>query len=129
MSFRRIRQGCLYLSKSRISSSEDRRLPCVRILTYFPFQLVTRLTESEIPRSTEYVDRFPEAFSNISTWISEGRIIRKFHVIEGLEKAPESLPLLFSGGNTGKLFVSRSSGPHNLSLIRCTFQSRSRFWS
>ncbi|KAF8263880.1 alcohol dehydrogenase [Lactarius quietus] len=45
------------------------------------------------------------SFSDISKWISEGRIIRRFHIIEGLEKAPESLPLLFSGGNTGKLVV------------------------
>ncbi|KAH9063837.1 alcohol dehydrogenase [Lactarius vividus] len=58
----------------------------------------------------DYVDRFPEAFTNLGKWISEGRIIRKFHVVEGLEKAPESLPLLFSGGNIGKLVV-HVSGP------------------
>ena len=53
----------------------------------------------------DYADRYPEAFVDLSKWLSEGRITRKFHVVEGLEKAPESLPLLFSGGNTGKLFV------------------------
>ncbi|KAH9004780.1 alcohol dehydrogenase [Lactarius hatsudake] len=57
----------------------------------------------------DYADRYPEALTNLSKWISEGRIIRKFHIVEGLEKAPESLPLLFSGGNTGKLVV-RVSG-------------------
>ncbi|KAH9068394.1 hypothetical protein EDB83DRAFT_2314557 [Lactarius deliciosus] len=41
------------------------------------------------------------ALTNLSKWISEGRIIRKFHVVERLEKADESLPLLFSGGNIG----------------------------
>ncbi|KAH9022467.1 alcohol dehydrogenase [Lactarius pseudohatsudake] len=56
----------------------------------------------------DYADRYPEALTNLSKWISEGRIIRKFHIVEGLEKAPESLPLLFSGGNTGKLFVPPS---------------------
>lgn len=35
--------------------------------------------------------------------------MRKFHIVEGLEKAPEALPLLFTGGNTGKLFVFKSS--------------------
>ncbi|KAI9436738.1 hypothetical protein H4582DRAFT_406896 [Lactarius indigo] len=59
---------------------------------------------------TDYADRFPEAFTYLSKWISEGRIIRKFHIVERLEKAPESLPLLFSGGNNGKLVV-RVSGP------------------
>ncbi|KAI9461644.1 hypothetical protein BJY52DRAFT_1203437 [Lactarius psammicola] len=54
---------------------------------------------------TDYTDRFPEAFTNLGRWISEGRIIRKFHIVESLEKAPESLPLLFSGRNTGKLVV------------------------
>ncbi|KAI9439981.1 alcohol dehydrogenase [Lactarius indigo] len=58
----------------------------------------------------DYAGRFPEAFTDLGKWISEGRIIRKFHVVEGLEKAPESLPLLFSGGNTGKLVV-HVSGP------------------
>lgn len=36
-------------------------------------------------------------------WIAEGKIKRKFHIVEGLEKCPEYLNLLFSGGNTGKL--------------------------
>ncbi|KAF8269575.1 alcohol dehydrogenase [Lactarius quietus] len=58
----------------------------------------------------DYAQRYPEALTNLSKWISEGRIIRKFHIVEGLEKAPESLPLLYSGGNTGKLVV-HVSGP------------------
>ncbi|KAH9039710.1 hypothetical protein EDB84DRAFT_1051634 [Lactarius hengduanensis] len=60
--------------------------------------------------ATVVQDRFPEAFTNLGRWISEGRIIHKFQVVEGLEKAPESLPLLFSGGNIGKLVV-HVSGP------------------
>jgi hypothetical protein len=60
-------------------------------------------------RRFDYVDRYPEALRDLSKWVSEGRIVRKFHIIEGLEKAPETLPLLFTGGNTGKLFVLTSS--------------------
>ena len=56
----------------------------------------------------DYVDRFPEALRDLSKWIAEGRVVRKFHIVEGLEKAPEALPLLFTGGNTGKLFVSKA---------------------
>ncbi len=67
------------------------------------------LTESAISRRFDYADRFPEALTDLSKWISEGRLTRKYHIVEGLEKAPESLPLLFSGGNTGKLFVHPTS--------------------
>lgn len=37
--------------------------------------------------------------------LADGSIKRKFHIVEGLEKAPESLPLLFSGLNSGKLWA------------------------
>lgn len=52
-----------------------------------------------------YVERYPEALRELSKWLSEGHIIRKYHIVEGLERAPDALPLLFTGGNTGKLFV------------------------
>jgi len=58
----------------------------------------------------DYADRFPEALADFGKWIAEGRIVRKYHIIEGLEKAPEALPLLFTGDNTGKLVV-RVSDP------------------
>ncbi|KAH9994842.1 hypothetical protein BJV77DRAFT_282082 [Russula vinacea] len=60
---------------------------------------------------SDYAKRYPEALRDLSKWISEGRIIRKYHIIEGLENAPGALPLLFTGGNTGKL-VARVSGPN-----------------
>ena len=66
---------------------------------------IPRLTSSIVCRS-DYVARHPEALKDLSKWISEGRIIRKYHVVEGLERAPEALPLLFTGGNTGKLLVA-----------------------
>jgi hypothetical protein len=45
----------------------------------------------------------------LSKWLSEGRIVRKFHIIRGLENAPQALPLFFTGANTGKLSVPTSS--------------------
>lgn len=60
---------------------------------------------------SDYARRYPEALRDLSKWISEGRIVRKYHIIEGLENAPGALPLLFTGGNTGKLVV-RVSGHH-----------------
>ncbi|KAF8575958.1 NAD(P)-binding protein [Ramaria rubella] len=56
----------------------------------------------------DYADRFEGAIQEMSGWISEGKIKRKFHIVEGLEKCPEYLNLLYSGGNTGKLVVKVS---------------------
>ena len=67
---------------------------------------IPRLTVSFINYRSDYAARYPEAVRDLSKWISEGRIIRKYHVVEGLERAPEALPLLFTGGNTGKLLVA-----------------------
>ncbi|KAK7050967.1 hypothetical protein VNI00_005079 [Paramarasmius palmivorus] len=53
----------------------------------------------------DYKDRYPEAIAEISKGLADGSIKRKFHVVEGLENAPSALPLLFNGGNTGKLVV------------------------
>ena len=51
----------------------------------------------------DYAAKFPQAVEELAKAIVEGKLQRKFHIVEGLEKAPEALPLLFSGGNTGKL--------------------------
>ncbi|THV07417.1 NAD(P)-binding protein [Dendrothele bispora CBS 962.96] len=53
----------------------------------------------------DYAKRYPEATEAISKGLIDGTIKRKFHIVEGIEKAPEALPMLFTGGNTGKLVV------------------------
>lgn len=53
--------------------------------------------------SSDYAAQFPAAIKEIIPSLADGSIKRKFHIVEGLEKAPESLLLLFSGVNTGKL--------------------------
>ncbi len=60
---------------------------------------------------TDFSARYPEALRVLSKWVSEGRIIRKYHIVEGLASAPEALSLLFAGTNTGKLFVRASLPP------------------
>jgi NADPH-dependent curcumin reductase len=54
----------------------------------------------------DYLDRFPAAQMEVAGWIAEGKIKSSEHIVEGLEKAPEALNLLFSGGNTGKVIVA-----------------------
>lgn len=51
----------------------------------------------------DYKDQYPTAIAEIAEWIKEGKLKRRFHIVEGVEKAPEALPMLFTGGNTGKL--------------------------
>jgi hypothetical protein len=57
------------------------------------------------PNSLDYVPQFPAAIQEISKGLADGSIKRKFHIVEGIEQAPVALPMLFSGGNTGKLCV------------------------
>jgi len=54
----------------------------------------------------DYLDRFPAAQLEVAGWIVERKIKSSEHIVEGLEKAPEALNLLFSGGNTGKVIVA-----------------------
>ena len=54
----------------------------------------------------DYRAQYHVARADIGKWIQEDAIKRSFHIVEGFENAPKALPLLFSGGNTGKLCVS-----------------------
>jgi NADPH-dependent curcumin reductase CurA len=53
----------------------------------------------------DYLARFPEGQAEMTAWVAEGRIKHAAQVVVGLERAPEALNLLFTGGNTGKLVV------------------------
>jgi len=53
----------------------------------------------------DYLDRFPAAQLEMASWVADGRVKHAEHVVEGLERAPEALNLLFTGGNTGKVIV------------------------
>lgn len=62
--------------------------------------------------SFDYAARYPEAVKEISSWLADGSLKRKYQIVEGLDKAPEAMAMLYSGGNTGKLYVLLLS--HNL---------------
>jgi NADPH-dependent curcumin reductase CurA len=53
----------------------------------------------------DYADRFAEAQAAIFGWLAEGKIKHFEHIVEGLEKAPDALNMLFTGQNTGKVVV------------------------
>ncbi|KAG6908347.1 hypothetical protein DXG01_005258 [Tephrocybe rancida] len=60
----------------------------------------------------DYASRYPEAIEELAAGLIDGSVKRKFHIVEGgIEQAPKALPLLFNGGNTGKLVVKVSEEP------------------
>jgi NADPH-dependent curcumin reductase CurA len=67
--------------------------------------LITRRGRMEGFIILDYFDRFPEAQAEMAGWVAGGRVKHAEHVVKGLERAPEALNLLFTGGNTGKLMV------------------------
>jgi len=57
----------------------------------------------------DYAKRYPEAVREMAGWIAEGKLQSREHVVEGLEKFPETLSMLFSGENMGKLVLKVAS--------------------
>ncbi len=53
----------------------------------------------------DFTARFPEGQMAMAAWAAAGQIKHREHVVRGLERAPEALNLLFTGGNTGKVVV------------------------
>lgn len=67
--------------------------------------------------SFDYAKQYSEARKEIGAWLKDGSFKRRFHVVKGLQNAPEALNLLFSGGNTGKLYVFLVDTYSELELI------------
>jgi NADPH-dependent curcumin reductase CurA len=54
--------------------------------------------------STDFESEYPVAIKDMTVKLLNGSLKRKFHIVEGgIEQAPVALPMLFNGGNTGKL--------------------------
>ncbi len=53
-----------------------------------------------------YAARFGEAAAELATWLGEGRLKLPEHIEHGLERFPEALIMLFTGGHMGKLLVA-----------------------
>lgn len=56
----------------------------------------------------DHLARFGEAVLQLGAWVREGRLRSRVHMVEGLERAPQAINMLFSGENTGKLLVKVS---------------------
>jgi NADPH-dependent curcumin reductase CurA len=52
-----------------------------------------------------FADRIPAAMEELSRWVTEGSISLNETVLDGIERFPEALEVMFTGGNLGKLLV------------------------
>lgn len=52
---------------------------------------------------------FPEsirpAMDDLASWVEDGSIVLSEHVLDGIDRYPEALQVMFEGGNIGKLLV------------------------
>ncbi|PWY69522.1 NAD(P)-binding protein [Aspergillus heteromorphus CBS 117.55] len=54
----------------------------------------------------DYAKQYPEALKNLGLWLTQGKIQRKEHIVQGgLEATPQGLVDLYGGANTGKMMV------------------------
>jgi len=53
----------------------------------------------------DYASRFMEAAKQLGQWKMFGKLKDRETIVEGLERAPDAINMLFTGGNTGKLIV------------------------
>lgn len=54
---------------------------------------------------SDYAARYPEALRDLAGWLAAGKVKSREHIVEGLEKFPDALLMLFTGANQGKLIL------------------------
>jgi NADPH-dependent curcumin reductase CurA len=60
---------------------------------------------------TDFINQWDQAVAEMIEWIKTGKLKYTEHIVNGLEKAPASLPMLFTGENEGKLIIKISDDP------------------
>ncbi|HEY0974387.1 MAG TPA: NADP-dependent oxidoreductase [Solimonas sp.] len=53
----------------------------------------------------DYLSRIPEAGMQLGAWMMQGKLKTREHILDGIDQFPSALPLLFAGGNRGKLMI------------------------
>ena len=53
----------------------------------------------------DYAKRYGEAAMQMGQWMAQGKLKSREHIVEGLSNFPQTLNMLFSGENTGKLII------------------------
>ncbi len=52
-----------------------------------------------------FMDKYPEAYAQLTEWLKDGKLKVVEHVEEGIESFPAALQKLFTGGHMGKMLV------------------------
>jgi NADPH-dependent curcumin reductase CurA len=55
--------------------------------------------------ATDYAARFPDAVRTLAEWVRRGKVRYAEEILEGIEKAPESIQRLYRGEHTGTLLI------------------------
>ncbi|HVT36231.1 MAG TPA: NADP-dependent oxidoreductase [Nevskiaceae bacterium] len=53
----------------------------------------------------DWAKRYGEGIAQMAQWMAQGKLKSREHVVEGLKTFPETLQMLFTGENTGKLVL------------------------
>ncbi|MEP7329713.1 MAG: NADP-dependent oxidoreductase [Betaproteobacteria bacterium] len=77
----------------------DRRGPLMRTL------LTKRIRMQGFIIFNDYGSRFGEFFTQMSTWVAEGKVKFREDIVDGLDQAPQAFIGLLEGRNFGKLIV------------------------
>lgn len=72
---------------------------------YNLWMLIVRRARIEGFLVTDYMDRAPEAMTQLGRWLMAGKIKYRVDVVEGLDQAPRAVNKLFDGSNQGKLVI------------------------
>lgn len=57
---------------------------------------------------SDYAARFPEAATEMVSWVKAGKLQYEEHIVEGFDQLPQAFFGLFRGENTGKLLVKEA---------------------
>lgn len=60
---------------------------------------------------TDHKERYKQFYIDMGNWISEGKIVWKETIIDGIENAPKAFMGLFTGENLGKMLVKTGPEP------------------
>lgn len=69
------------------------------------WQLIVRKARIQGFLVSEYLDRFEEGIGQMAQWVSEGKLVYKEEVVEGIDNALPAFNTLFDGTNTGKVIL------------------------
>jgi len=53
----------------------------------------------------DHGDRYPAFFAEVAPWVSDGKIVYRETIVDGLERLPSAFAGLFRGDNVGKMLV------------------------